>query len=426
MPLLSICIPTYNRADLLRYCLENLRALDAFGLDYEIVVVDHASTDATPHVLAEAAARWDNVRYFRQAHAVGIERQFTGCLRMGRGTFTTYVADDDKIIPGKLVEYVRYLQAHPEASALYAPWWAYDDAEEKIVHGYFTIEQRTTFNAAEPLVMLDFITAKRIFPESGIYRTDALHQVLVTHENGPYQGFLLPYAMLKCGHVLFERDPYYLEICVTKPQFTAPVRMNVEINLTYLDNLRGALEMMITRMLLDFGTEKLPDHLRSSVHEALLSYAHHRLGFAFHRALALKHYIQASELAHRLMLWCGIFQPDLQQISHDIYAFAGVQAVAKLVSSKTWLERLYIYGFREPDAIIALLRDPETAVAIAAADAATILADPAPEYCFVLVKTDADRAPFLRGALLPGNVVALKNLADYYQIIPAIRVLDEL
>src|SRR5687768_6237163 len=49
---LSIIIPTCNRAPLLRRCLEGIR--ESTQCRYEVIVVDGASNDDTPLVLAEA------------------------------------------------------------------------------------------------------------------------------------------------------------------------------------------------------------------------------------------------------------------------------------------------------------------------------------------------------------------------------------
>jgi glycosyltransferase involved in cell wall biosynthesis len=424
MTVLSICIPTYNRAKLLRYCLDNLRALDAYDIDYEVVVVDHASTDETPTMLAELAASWDRLRFYRQTHAVGILRQFTGCFRMGRGTYTIYLADDDKIIAPQLVEYVRYMQQNPGVSVVYTPWLAYDDAEEKVIHGYFEVPQRTTFTAAQPLVMLDFMTGRMAFPEVAVYRSDALHAIMLAHQDGPYLAFIMAYALLQHGQVVFDKEPFYLEVAVTKPQFTGTTRMNIEINLTFLDNMRAGVEIMIERMLLSLGAEKIPDNLRSNVHEVLLNYAHNRLVVAFGRALSANQFVLASEIAHRVMLWRGIFQPDLPEISQSIYALTGIQAAAILASSKSWLKQIYICGFQKSGEVIDIMRKILPDAPIEAADAATILKHAEPDYVMVLVKHASDRTPFLNDTLQPGNIVALDNLAKYYQIIPANYTLD--
>jgi glycosyltransferase involved in cell wall biosynthesis len=56
-PTLSICIPTYNRADILDHCLTELAPLKDCGKSVEIVLSDNGSTDHTPEVVAAHVAR---------------------------------------------------------------------------------------------------------------------------------------------------------------------------------------------------------------------------------------------------------------------------------------------------------------------------------------------------------------------------------
>ena len=88
-PLLSICIPTYNRAELLGTMLENLVSQDAFrnGADIEIVISDNASTDETRAVGETYAARHpEKIRYFRNPENIQ-DANFGLALSRGRGVF---------------------------------------------------------------------------------------------------------------------------------------------------------------------------------------------------------------------------------------------------------------------------------------------------------------------------------------------------
>ena len=66
-PLLSICIPTYNHAELLDQALARLTSLPAFASgDVEVVLSDNASTDGTRAVGERYAAAFPGrVNYFR-------------------------------------------------------------------------------------------------------------------------------------------------------------------------------------------------------------------------------------------------------------------------------------------------------------------------------------------------------------------------
>ena len=77
-PDISICIPTYNRAALLRRCLSHLLTFRA--ITYEVIVGDNASSDATPDVAAEFAAKFPYWSYFRHAENVGVTRNYHSIL----------------------------------------------------------------------------------------------------------------------------------------------------------------------------------------------------------------------------------------------------------------------------------------------------------------------------------------------------------
>ena len=56
-PVVSVVIPTKNRAELLRSALASVRALEGPDLEFEIIVADNGSTDHTAAVASDAGAR---------------------------------------------------------------------------------------------------------------------------------------------------------------------------------------------------------------------------------------------------------------------------------------------------------------------------------------------------------------------------------
>src|SRR6516225_2096630 len=66
-PLVSILVPAYNAAGYLREALDSLLAQTYENI--EIILLDDASTDATPQVAAEYA---DRIQYIRQPRNLGI------------------------------------------------------------------------------------------------------------------------------------------------------------------------------------------------------------------------------------------------------------------------------------------------------------------------------------------------------------------
>ena len=95
-PLVTVAIPTYNRADgYLRVALESALAQDYAPL--EIIVSDNCSTDRTEElVTGHGDAR---VRYIRQAQALRPNDNFNFCLNQARGEYFLLLHDDDLIDP---------------------------------------------------------------------------------------------------------------------------------------------------------------------------------------------------------------------------------------------------------------------------------------------------------------------------------------
>jgi hypothetical protein len=105
-PLLSVVIPAYNRADLLRLCLASVRRAGR-GLDYEIVLVD----DGSPTPLAGQLAEVDDLplRIVRQPNTGLIGAKNRG-LAEARGKFIQFLDSDDLVAPEKFNAQLRALE----------------------------------------------------------------------------------------------------------------------------------------------------------------------------------------------------------------------------------------------------------------------------------------------------------------------------
>ncbi|EFM12995.1 glycosyl transferase family 2 [Paenibacillus curdlanolyticus YK9] len=96
-PVLSICIPTYNRASDLLRCLHSIVMQTGDCTLIEIVVSDNASPDGTQQVLETFAAQHSNcnLRYWRNEENIGAERNIVKLLDEARGDYMLLHGDDD-------------------------------------------------------------------------------------------------------------------------------------------------------------------------------------------------------------------------------------------------------------------------------------------------------------------------------------------
>lgn len=96
MPLLTIAIPTWNRAGHLGRLLDALLPMTAAHVDrIEIIVSDNGSTDGTPAMLAEACRDRPDVRVLRNATNIGGDGNIACCFQQARGSYVWIIGDDD-------------------------------------------------------------------------------------------------------------------------------------------------------------------------------------------------------------------------------------------------------------------------------------------------------------------------------------------
>lgn len=98
-PDITVVIPTYNRAEDLRRCLDSLVAQTY--VNFEVVVCDDGSTDASEGVAAEFLGRLD-IRYETAENFGGPARPRNRGIRMARAPIVAFLDSDDWWAPEKL------------------------------------------------------------------------------------------------------------------------------------------------------------------------------------------------------------------------------------------------------------------------------------------------------------------------------------
>ncbi|HZL99551.1 MAG TPA: glycosyltransferase [Planctomycetota bacterium] len=116
-PRVSIGMPVLNGARWLPEALDCWLAQD-YG-DFELVVADNASTDATPAILADYRARDARLRVVRRPQTVPAIENFLGLLADARGCYFAWAACDDLWEPGFLGRLVESLDQRPDVVLAY-------------------------------------------------------------------------------------------------------------------------------------------------------------------------------------------------------------------------------------------------------------------------------------------------------------------
>jgi glycosyltransferase involved in cell wall biosynthesis len=107
-------MPVFNGADFLVQMLESILAQTY--TEFELIISDNASTDATPDILRAYAARDARIRVIRQAKNIGVGNNYAYVAKQARGPFFTWVSAHDELAPTLLADCVKVLQDEPEVA----------------------------------------------------------------------------------------------------------------------------------------------------------------------------------------------------------------------------------------------------------------------------------------------------------------------
>lgn len=134
MPLLSICIPTFNRSEELKKCLNNIirQIVDnKFQHLVEIIVTDNASTDDTKAMISRVRESDVILRYHRNQENIGYDRNLDMALGLAQGVYCWTINDNTIIIDSALVKLTGILEDINYAALVLRP---YDENAKMILH----------------------------------------------------------------------------------------------------------------------------------------------------------------------------------------------------------------------------------------------------------------------------------------------------
>jgi hypothetical protein len=261
-PLLSLCVPTYNRA---RYLDSLLSALAAqmfdFPYAYEIVISDNGSQDETPEVIARHAGLLP-IRAIRHAETIGCYPNVIFAMTQAQGRYMMYLADDDCVLGDPLAEVVAAMEADPQVVISYAPWLLYDLVEQKARGQFYQVPHDLHIERGQHGELLGHILRHHVFPEIYVARTDAMMRLMPRVNDIAFYAFAQAADYLALGAVSIRAQPFYVAITRYFEDETRSQVGNGEVEIAW-DRYRGGLEYLMARAGDAIGSEERAGfHLR--------------------------------------------------------------------------------------------------------------------------------------------------------------------
>ncbi|MEB3882705.1 glycosyltransferase family 2 protein [Lyngbya sp. CCY1209] len=122
MTKISVCIPTYNRIDLLPIAIASV--LEQTHQDFELIVCDDGSTDGT----VERMSRYDDprIRYVRHQQNIGKSNNMRSGFEAATGDYFIKFDDDDRLTPEFLEKTATILDRNPDVDFVGTDHWIID------------------------------------------------------------------------------------------------------------------------------------------------------------------------------------------------------------------------------------------------------------------------------------------------------------
>lgn len=118
-PLVSVIIPTFNRASLLTTAIQSV--LEQDGIDVEILVIDDGSTDGTTQILRPYIER-QQIVYLRRDESKGPAAARNLGISSSRGEYICFLDSDDTLTGGSIRLRLSALQHRPEIGLLFSDY----------------------------------------------------------------------------------------------------------------------------------------------------------------------------------------------------------------------------------------------------------------------------------------------------------------
>lgn len=153
--LLTIAIPTYNRANLLDKCLYYLTTQITAEIEdrIEVIVFDNDSPDNTTEVINKYINKGLIIQYYKNQENIGGDRNIASCFLKASGKYVWVFSDDDFILPGYL-KLVVDLLGHNDFGNIYISSLSYNG---EYVHKADTPSSINYSKYDDPLKFIDKI-----------------------------------------------------------------------------------------------------------------------------------------------------------------------------------------------------------------------------------------------------------------------------
>lgn len=171
-PLVSICIPTYNRAAMVAKAIDS--ALAQSYLNIEVLVVDNSSQDNIESVIANY--KDTRLKFYKNNNNLGMYGNFNRCIELSQGEYIHILHSDDYIDSHFTQTCVEFLEAHPNVAMTFSSGqFLSDNAQKKMAVSDHDIIYpapegfRKILETGNPIVCPSVMMKRAVYDSVGLY-----------------------------------------------------------------------------------------------------------------------------------------------------------------------------------------------------------------------------------------------------------------
>ena len=245
---ISICIPTYNRAKCLQILLNDIyNEFSNFPFTYELIISNNASSDDTDAVV-ESWSKKLPIFYIKQAENIGGARNIEDAFAHASGLFSMYLADDDFLDCNGLTDAIFMLMRNPEAAILYAPWKLIRLQNKASNQQSYKVPTDLVFDQGDYKNLLSTILNHHIFLEMYIFRNSYYQELRKGHSEIAHSSFTIPTEWISVGQIVIMKKPFYYASIQYFEDEKFEQTGNLEVEYAW-DVYRGGMEYLLARAL---------------------------------------------------------------------------------------------------------------------------------------------------------------------------------
>jgi abequosyltransferase len=212
-PLLSICIPTYNRASFLAPCLDSiLLSIKGFENEVEIIISDNASSDNTQDVVAIYKEKSPFILY-NLNNENKIDENFWIAATLAKGKFIWLLGDNRNLFEDSIRRILKEIEAG--YNLIITNFTLYSENDKKIVkEKYYGVDKNIVFNNHNHLLKYFGIglghISQVIFDRNVLNFTSYVEYMQFVKSGWPFL-YLVYKGVFKNTNAVFLNESFYLK-----------------------------------------------------------------------------------------------------------------------------------------------------------------------------------------------------------------------